>query len=81
MQMVVVSEPRLVAQLLHNSNLAKPTYPVMVHFRQVWQRSRRINVLPVACFACSWHHITDRHTAKLQRSVIKHSHEVLMCCS
>ena len=35
MQMVVVSEPRLVAELLHNTNLAKPTYPVMIHFRQV----------------------------------------------
>ncbi len=35
LQMVVVSEPRLVAQLLHNTNLAKPTQPVMVHFRQV----------------------------------------------
>ena len=33
--MVVVSEPRLVAQLLHNVDLAKPTEPVMVHFRQV----------------------------------------------
>lgn len=35
LQMVVVSEPRLVAQLLHNGDLAKPTEPVMVHFRQV----------------------------------------------
>ena len=35
LQMVVVSEPRLVAELLHSSDLAKPTQPVMVHFRQV----------------------------------------------
>ena len=34
-QMVVVSEPRIVAELLHNTSLAKPTQPVMVHFRQV----------------------------------------------
>ncbi len=33
--MVVVSEPRIVAELLHNTSLAKPTQPVMVHFRQV----------------------------------------------
>ena len=33
--MVVVSDPRLVAQLLHDNKLAKPTQPVMVHFRQV----------------------------------------------
>ena len=35
LQMVVVSEPRIVAELLHNTSLAKPTQPVMVHFRQV----------------------------------------------
>ena len=35
LQMVVVSEPRLVSDLLHNGNLAKPTQPVMIHFRQV----------------------------------------------
>lgn len=35
LQMVVVSEPRLVAELLHSSDLAKPTQPVMVNFRQV----------------------------------------------
>ena len=35
LQMVVVSEPRIAAELLHNTTLAKPTQPVMVHFRQV----------------------------------------------
>lgn len=35
MQMVVVSDPHLVSQILNNNNLAKPTHPVMVHFRQV----------------------------------------------
>ena len=35
LQMVVVSGPRLVAELLHSNDLAKPTQPVMVHFRQV----------------------------------------------
>ena len=35
LQMIVVSEPRLIAELLHSNDLAKPTQPVMVHFRQV----------------------------------------------
>ena len=45
LQMVVVSEPRLVAELLHSGDLAKPSQPVMVHFRQVrpWLQ---------LCYAC-----------------------------
>ncbi|DBB04195.1 TPA: hypothetical protein ACH3X1_013234 [Trebouxia sp. C0004] len=43
--MVVVSEPRIVAELLHDTSLAKPTQPVMVHFRQLMSPDGRADFL------------------------------------
>ncbi|KAL3139484.1 hypothetical protein ABBQ38_003809 [Trebouxia sp. C0009 RCD-2024] len=52
--MVVVSEPRLVAQLLHNGDLAKPTEPVMVHFRQLMSPSGKADFLSAEGDAEDW---------------------------
>ena len=35
LQTVVVSDPHLMAQLLHDNNLYKPARPDYIHFRQV----------------------------------------------
>lgn len=53
-QMVVVTEPRLVAELLHCNDLAKPTQPVMAHFRQLMSPSGKADFLSAEGDAEDW---------------------------
>ncbi len=46
LQTVVVTDPHLMAQLLHDNSLYKPARPDYIHFRQV---STHHQVLPALC--------------------------------